>query len=171
VFTAEIDCNDIIEINLDASQKGNPAKFLPIQGLCASPLESWLGWTPQCSSSVSEQSLSLAEDIPGVWVCQQTAVSSHWADTTDHSCCSNCGQRGSANPDTYVDVLVWWLAIHHGLVVSVPTLRQNPQEAGLIRKMLHKLAAERDEALRDDWREFVLENSQGICCGGRDKQK
>lgn len=28
--------------------------------------------------------------------------------------------------------------------------------------MLHKLAAEHDEALRDDWREFILENREGI---------
>ncbi|KAF8225769.1 hypothetical protein L208DRAFT_1304936 [Tricholoma matsutake] len=27
--------------------------------------------------------------------------------------------------------------------------------------MLHKLAAEHDKALQDDWREFILENSQG----------
>jgi transposase len=67
----------------------------------------------------------------------------------------------ATNPDTYIDELVWWLAIHHDIVISPSTLHRNLQEAGLTRKLLRKLAYERDEALRLDWRQFVLEHGEG----------
>ena len=67
----------------------------------------------------------------------------------------------ATNSDTYINELVWWLAIHHDIVISAMTLHRNLQEAGLTRKLLRKLALERDEALRLDWQEFVLEHGEG----------
>jgi transposase len=63
--------------------------------------------------------------------------------------------------DTYVDELVWWLAIHNDIVISCSTLHRNLQEAGLTCKLLHKLALERDEVLRLEWKEFILKHGQG----------
>jgi hypothetical protein len=50
--------------------------------------------------------------------------------------------------------LVLWLAIHHDIVISVSALHENLKEAGLTRKILHKIALERDEELRAQWREM-----------------
>ncbi|PBK71793.1 hypothetical protein ARMSODRAFT_852719, partial [Armillaria solidipes] len=49
------------------------------------------------------------------------------------------------NPETYLDELQWYLAIHHDLPVSISALQDNLQKAGLTRKVLHKIAAEADE--------------------------
>ena len=64
------------------------------------------------------------------------------------------------SPDTYLDELVWWLAIQHGIEISVSQLHQNLVQAGLTRKLLRKLAAERDEQLREDWRNMIKGNFQ-----------
>ena len=47
----------------------------------------------------------------------------------------------------YLDVLVTFLAVKHGIIISLSTLSQNLFEAGLTRKILHKLASECDEIL------------------------
>jgi transposase len=65
------------------------------------------------------------------------------------------------NSDIYLDELVWWLAINHDIVISRSALQQNLQEAGLTRKLLRKLALERDAALRLEWKEFILEHGEG----------
>lgn len=49
--------------------------------------------------------------------------------------------------DLYLNKLVTFLAIEHGIIVSTSTLSQNLLEAGLTRKILHKLASECDEIL------------------------
>ena len=67
----------------------------------------------------------------------------------------------ATNSDTYIDELVWWLAIHHDIVISAATLHRNLQEAGLTQKLLCTLVLERDEVLRLNWQEFVLEHSEG----------
>jgi transposase len=71
--------------------------------------------------------------------------------------------------DLYLDELVLWLAIHHNIAISVPALQQNLTKAGLTRKILHKIALERDDVLRQQWREmqasddFVADGSQFVC--------
>ena len=45
--------------------------------------------------------------------------------------------------------------------MSTSTISRNLKEAGLTRKLLHKLAAERDEVLRDDWKESLRTDFQG----------
>jgi DDE superfamily endonuclease len=73
------------------------------------------------------------------------------------------------DPDLYLDELVLWLAIHHDIAISVPALQQNLTKAGLTRKILHKIALERDEVLRQQWRDmqagddFLADGSQFIC--------
>ena len=47
--------------------------------------------------------------------------------------------------DAYLNELVWWLAIHHNIAISRSALHKNLQEVGLTRKLLHKIARERDE--------------------------
>jgi transposase len=55
-------------------------------------------------------------------------------------------------PDLYLDELQWYLAIHHDLAISKSALQDNLIKAGLSRKILHKIAVERDEAL---WQAFI----------------
>jgi hypothetical protein len=75
----------------------------------------------------------------------------------------------TTDSDLYLDELVLWLAIHYNIAISVPALQQNLTKAGLTRKILHKIALERDEVLRQQWRDmqesddFVADGSQFIC--------
>jgi transposase len=55
------------------------------------------------------------------------------------------------DPDMYLDELQFWLAIHHDIVISISALHTNLQEAGLSRKLLHKIARERDQQQRQDY--------------------
>ncbi|KAJ7716063.1 hypothetical protein B0H16DRAFT_1252663, partial [Mycena metata] len=54
-------------------------------------------------------------------------------------------------PDLYLDELRWHLAIHHDIVISISALQKNLQDVGLTRKLLHKIARERDIQQRDDY--------------------
>jgi transposase len=75
----------------------------------------------------------------------------------------------TSDPDIYLDELVLWLEFHHDINISVSSLQENLTKAGLTRKILHKIALERDEELRQQWREmqasddFVGDGSQFIC--------
>ncbi len=53
-----------------------------------------------------------------------------------------------SHPDTYLDELQWYLAIHHDLPISIAALQRNLVRAGLTRKVLHTIALERDEQRR-----------------------
>jgi transposase len=59
------------------------------------------------------------------------------------------------NPDTYLIEIQFWLAVHQGIRISLSALKYNLDKAGLTRKMLHKIARERDEALRAEWKLMV----------------
>jgi transposase len=70
--------------------------------------------------------------------------------------------------DLYLDELCTLLAAEHGIIVSQSTLCRNLIEAGLTRKVLHKMALERDEALREDWKDglqndFFGDGSEFVC--------
>ena len=62
------------------------------------------------------------------------------------------------DPDLYLDKLVLWLAAHHDIIISVSSLHENLTKAGLIQKILHKIAVERDEELWQQWREMQASN-------------
>jgi transposase len=66
-----------------------------------------------------------------------------------------------STPEIYLDELQFWLAIHHDIAISVSALQQNLEDAGLTRKILHKIAVERDEVLRAKWRENITQNFSG----------
>jgi transposase len=63
--------------------------------------------------------------------------------------------------DVYLDELIWWLAVHHGLVISRGALQKTLVEAGLTRKLLHKIARERDVEARADFLNVVHDYSGG----------
>jgi transposase len=68
--------------------------------------------------------------------------------------------------DLYLDEIVTWLALEHDVAVSTSTLSRNLEEAGLTRKILHKIAKERDEQLRLDYRaseDFCGDGSEFVC--------
>nr|GAT46642.1 Tc1-mariner class transposase [Mycena chlorophos] len=59
------------------------------------------------------------------------------------------------NPAVMLQELQFYLAIHHGLPISISALQATLVCAGLMRKVLRKLAAERDEAHRDEFRACI----------------
>jgi len=75
----------------------------------------------------------------------------------------------ASESDLYLDELVLWLAVEHDIIISTSALYQNLKSAGLTRKILHKIALERDEELREQWNEmqasaaFLPDGSQFVC--------
>ncbi|KAF6748080.1 hypothetical protein DFP72DRAFT_820947, partial [Ephemerocybe angulata] len=59
-----------------------------------------------------------------------------------------------ADHDLYLDELALWLAVNHDIAISKSALQATLQRAGLTRKLLQKVASERDEELRHQWREL-----------------
>ncbi|KIY60534.1 hypothetical protein CYLTODRAFT_318759, partial [Cylindrobasidium torrendii FP15055 ss-10] len=56
------------------------------------------------------------------------------------------------HPQTYLDEAQWHLAIHHDINISISALQETLERAGLTRRILHKIAGERDELQRQEWR-------------------
>ena len=65
------------------------------------------------------------------------------------------------HPDTYLDELQWFLAIHHDIAISISSLQENLQKAGLTRKLLHKIAIERDEEARRNFQLSLRQDFSG----------
>ena len=72
-----------------------------------------------------------------------------------------CQDLFSRESDLYLDEVVAWLALKHDIVISISTLARNLTEVGLTRKILHKLASERDEQRRQDFWELIHHTFQG----------
>ncbi|KAJ7609235.1 hypothetical protein DFH06DRAFT_1017370 [Mycena polygramma] len=53
--------------------------------------------------------------------------------------------------DTYLVELQWWLVIHHDIQISISALQETLERTGLTRKLLHKIAVERDIERRRDF--------------------
>ncbi|KAJ7705199.1 hypothetical protein B0H16DRAFT_1668265 [Mycena metata] len=53
--------------------------------------------------------------------------------------------------DTYLLELQWWLAIHHDIHISISALQETIERTGLTRKILQKIAVERDNEGRRDY--------------------
>jgi hypothetical protein len=74
-----------------------------------------------------------------------------------------------SEPDLYLDELVLWLGINHDIAISTLALHQNLKQAGLTRKLLHKIALERDQEIWQQWKEmqqggdFLQDGSQIVC--------
>jgi transposase len=71
--------------------------------------------------------------------------------------------------DLYLDELVLWLAVNHNVVISVSQLHEILKKTGLTRKLLVKIAIERDEELRQQWKDmqasddFLADGTQFVC--------
>ena len=63
-------------------------------------------------------------------------------------------------PDLYLDELCTFLAVQHNIIVSKATLTRSLTAAGLTRKILHKIAIERDEELRNDWKDLLRDRTK-----------
>jgi transposase len=44
------------------------------------------------------------------------------------------------HPNTYIDELQWFLAVHYDILISISALEENLEKAGLTQKLLHKIA-------------------------------
>ena len=55
------------------------------------------------------------------------------------------------NSDVYLDELQWHLAIFHDIAISISALQETLERAGLTRKVLRKIAIERDEVRRAEF--------------------
>ncbi|THU93491.1 hypothetical protein K435DRAFT_613236, partial [Dendrothele bispora CBS 962.96] len=66
-----------------------------------------------------------------------------------------CRDIYACNSDTYLDELQWYLGIEHDIAISRSSLHENLEKAGLTRKILHKIAIERDEQRRADFRQGI----------------
>jgi len=63
--------------------------------------------------------------------------------------------------DAYLDELLWWLALHHDVAISRSALQRTLQEAGLTRKLLHKIAREREAEQRAEYFAVIQDHSTG----------
>jgi transposase len=72
-----------------------------------------------------------------------------------------CQTLYESDSDLYLDEVITWLALTHDIIISTSTLARNLAEAGLTRKILHKIAQERDELLRQEWKDSIRTNFQG----------
>jgi transposase len=66
-----------------------------------------------------------------------------------------------SDADIYLDELVFWLAIHHDIAISKSSLQRNLDEAGLTRKLLQKIARERDEQVRQEYWDVINDDLAG----------
>ena len=72
-----------------------------------------------------------------------------------------CQDLFSRESDLYLNEVVAWLALEHDIVISISTLARNLTEVVLTHNILHKLASERDEQRRQDFRQLILHTFQG----------
>ncbi|THU87052.1 hypothetical protein K435DRAFT_682351 [Dendrothele bispora CBS 962.96] len=69
-----------------------------------------------------------------------------------------CRDIYARNSDTYLSELQWYLAIEHDIAISISALQANLEKAvDLTRKVLHKIAIERDEQRRTDFRNGITD--------------
>ncbi|KAJ3846172.1 hypothetical protein EV368DRAFT_53149, partial [Lentinula lateritia] len=68
------------------------------------------------------------------------------------------------HPDSYLDGLVWFLALHHDVVISKSAVHDNLRKAGLTRKLMRKIAQERDEVLRAEYCLVIRNEFSGTGC-------
>ena len=58
--------------------------------------------------------------------------------------------------DLFPDEVCTWLAVKHHISISTSALSRTLNDTGLTRKMLQKLAAERDEIRREEFKQMLL---------------
>ncbi|KAF8225386.1 hypothetical protein L208DRAFT_428387, partial [Tricholoma matsutake] len=63
--------------------------------------------------------------------------------------------------NTYLNELQWFLAIHHDIIISISALQVNLDKAGLTRKILHKIAKERDKECRPAYHHCIQNDFSG----------
>jgi hypothetical protein len=104
---------------------------------------------------LEKQLLSLETDARRTWHYQKTTVTpyrtysyNHARSTVSYSR-SVCGRRLDA--DLFLDEVCTWLTFEHNIIISLSTLSRTLEQAGLTRKILQKLAVERDDIRREEF--------------------
>ncbi|KAJ7622763.1 hypothetical protein DFH06DRAFT_953169, partial [Mycena polygramma] len=75
---------------------------------------------------------------------------------------SACLDIYQKEPEVYLDELRWHLAIHHDIAISISALQKNLSDAGLTRKLLHRIARERTTQQRDDYWDVINGDLAGM---------
>jgi transposase len=57
--------------------------------------------------------------------------------------------------DAYIDEIRDYLAMEFGIAISISALHRNLVQSGLTRKLLHKIACERNEQAREEWNRLI----------------
>ena len=68
----------------------------------------------------------------------------------------------SEAPDLYLDEIQDWIALAYEVGISKSSLFRNIRDAGLTYKLLRKAAAERDEDLRQEWKDEINAHFTGF---------
>ncbi|KAG2737687.1 hypothetical protein P692DRAFT_201661930, partial [Suillus brevipes Sb2] len=63
--------------------------------------------------------------------------------------------------DLFLDEICTWLAVEHDITISSSSLSRNLKQVGLSRKMLQKIASERDDVCREDKNERTYARHYG----------
>jgi hypothetical protein len=72
-----------------------------------------------------------------------------------HAVLQACKNIFMHSPKTYLDELQWYLAIEHDIAISISALQASLVRAGLTRKLMRKIAVERDEECRAEWKHTI----------------
>jgi len=65
------------------------------------------------------------------------------------------------DPDLYLDEICTWLTVEHDIFISTSSLSRTLNSVGLSRKILQKLASERNEACREEFQDYLRDNFIG----------
>jgi transposase len=73
----------------------------------------------------------------------------------------------AVDADLFLDEACTWLAFEHNIIISLSTLSRTLEQAGLTRKILQKLAAERDDIRREEFQaslhdDFIGDGSEFV---------
>lgn len=78
-----------------------------------------------------------------------------------HAVLSACLDIYQKEPEVYLDELRWHLAINHDIPISISALQKNITDAGLTRKLLHRIARERKKQQRDEYWNVINDDLAG----------
>jgi hypothetical protein len=106
---------------------------------------------------LDKQLLSLGTDTRRTWHYQKTTLTGRTR-TITHALLSVIQDLFAVDADLFLDEVCTWLTFEHNNTISLSTLSRTLEQAGLTRKILQKLAAERGDIRREEDAGSLLTN-------------